>query len=237
MSILRVGSYNIRHGQGLDDRLDLERTAAVLRRLDCDLVSVQEVDVGCCRSGGVDQAAELGRLTGMTALFAPAIAFQGGLYGHAVLSRLPVSSWLAMPLPGQEPRCVVAVDVSWCGRAVRFCGTHLDLDAEQRQRSLPILQDLAERAGLPFVLAGDFNSTPESVILNTLVTSWQSLDSLDGPPTYPADAPRQRIDTILAGPAGQWQMLAMEVIVESIASDHRPVRAQLALVDGAQQKG
>lgn len=237
MSILRVGSYNIRHGQGLDDRLDLERTAAVLCRLDCDLISVQEVDVGCRRSGGVDQAAELGRLTGMTPCFGPAIAFQGGLYGHLVLSRLPVSTWQAVALPGQEPRCVLAVDVAWGGQAVRFCGTHLDLDAEARQRSVPILQGLAERTGGLFVLAGDFNSTPESAILQCLTTAWQSPESLSGPPTFPADAPRQRIDHIVAGPAGQWRVLTMEVIADSLTSDHRPLRAELALVSGAQHKG
>ncbi|MCY3003234.1 MAG: hypothetical protein NTV21_15650, partial [Planctomycetota bacterium] len=52
---LRVASYNIKHGEGLDGRVDLERTAAVLARFDADLIALQEVDVGVRRSGGVDQ--------------------------------------------------------------------------------------------------------------------------------------------------------------------------------------
>jgi len=229
MSVLRVGTYNVCHGLGLDRRLDLQRTAAVLRRLDADVITVQEVDLGCRRSGGIDQAAELARLTGMAWCFAPAIVFQGGLYGHLVLSRLPVLSWQAHALPGEEPRCVLAVDLNWDGQVIRFCGTHLDLDPGQRHLSLPILQQVAERRGVPFVLAGDFNSTPDSAIIRHFATVWQTGGSPDGQATYPADAPTAQIDHVLAGPAGCWRTLSTEVVADAVASDHRPVRVELAL--------
>ena len=58
---LRMVSYNIRHGRGMDGRVDLARTARVLARLKPDLVALQEVDKICTRSGGVDIAKELGR--------------------------------------------------------------------------------------------------------------------------------------------------------------------------------
>lgn len=62
---LRVLTYNIHHGEGTDGVLDLERIAGVIKGASPDLVALQEVDVGAERTGGVDQAGELGRLTGM----------------------------------------------------------------------------------------------------------------------------------------------------------------------------
>jgi endonuclease/exonuclease/phosphatase family metal-dependent hydrolase len=70
---VRVLSYNIHHGAGTDGELDLPRIANVIRRLKPDLVALQEVDKKTQRSRGVDQAAELGRLTGMHAVFGKAI--------------------------------------------------------------------------------------------------------------------------------------------------------------------
>jgi endonuclease/exonuclease/phosphatase family metal-dependent hydrolase len=224
---LRIATYNIRHGLGLDERLDLGRSAAVIAALDCDLVAIQEVDVGCTRSGNIDQAADLARHTGMRPYFGPAIPFQGGQYGILVLSRLAVEAWSVLPLPGQEPRCLLTVDVVWAGRPLRFCATHLDLDADQRALALPLLQRAAAARGVPFILAGDLNSTPDSALVQSLVTAWQAAASLAGPPTYPADAPTERLDYILAGPAGAWRVEAVEVIADGLTSDHRPVRAAL----------
>ena len=57
---IRVVSYNIKHGRGNDNVVDLDRTAAVLRRLRPDIVGLQEVDNQAQRSGSVPQAEHLG---------------------------------------------------------------------------------------------------------------------------------------------------------------------------------
>ena len=72
-SQVRVLTYNIRHGQGMDGRVDLSRVADVIRRLEPDVVALQEVDQATTRAGGVDQAAELGRLTGLHSAFGKAM--------------------------------------------------------------------------------------------------------------------------------------------------------------------
>ena len=66
---IRILAYNIHHGAGMDGILDLRRVAALIRELDPDLVALQEIDSATTRTGGVDQAAELGRLTGLTPIF------------------------------------------------------------------------------------------------------------------------------------------------------------------------
>jgi hypothetical protein len=52
---LRVLCYNIHHGRGTDDKVDLPRQAEVIRALKPDLVALQEVDYKTRRTGGVDQ--------------------------------------------------------------------------------------------------------------------------------------------------------------------------------------
>ena len=49
----------------------------------------------------------------------------------------------------------------------------------------------------------------------------------DARATFPADDPGIEIDFIVTGPAGRWKMDEVEVLEESIASDHRPVIAVL----------
>ena len=53
-STLRLMSYNIRHGAGLDERLDFDRIAEVINREHPDVVALQEVDSVTQRIGGRD---------------------------------------------------------------------------------------------------------------------------------------------------------------------------------------
>jgi len=87
---LRVLSYNIHHGEGVDHKLDLQRIAGVIKSVNPDLVALQEVDKGTQRANRVDQPVELARLTGMKVVFGGNIRYEGGDYGNAVLSRLPI---------------------------------------------------------------------------------------------------------------------------------------------------
>ena len=88
---LRVLTYNIHIGKGLDGKLDLERIARVIRDSKADVVALQEVDVKTRRTENVDQAAELARLTNMHVHFGKAMDHDGGAYGVAILSRFELS--------------------------------------------------------------------------------------------------------------------------------------------------
>ena len=52
---IRVLSYNIRHGEGMDGKIDLNRIASTINSVSPDIVSLQEVDDRRERTGGVDQ--------------------------------------------------------------------------------------------------------------------------------------------------------------------------------------
>src|SRR5436190_5201783 len=72
---LRVLTYNIHHGEGTDGRVDLSRLAEVVSAVDPDLVALQEVDEGTERVNGVNELAELARLTHMHPAFGKAMNY------------------------------------------------------------------------------------------------------------------------------------------------------------------
>src|SRR6266536_5341306 len=89
-STVRVMTYNIHVGVGMDKKLDLQRIADVINDQRADLVGLQEVDRGVERTEGRDEIAELAKLTSMNYAFAHNLDYQGGQYGVAVLSRVPI---------------------------------------------------------------------------------------------------------------------------------------------------
>ena len=128
-SELRVLCYNIHYGQGNDGRYDVQRLAAVINKAKPDLVALQEVDVGVKRSNRVHQIRRLAELTGMRVRFGPTQHYEGGLFGNAVLTRLPILDVVIHPLPYTEstperityPRGAIAVTLR-CrdGKPLRF---------------------------------------------------------------------------------------------------------------------
>lgn len=237
---LRVLTYNILHGAGLDGKLDLARTAEVIKRVNPDLVALQEVDKGTHRSGRVDEAAELGKLTGMHAVFGKAMDFNGGQYGEAILSRYPFESTTLHALPqikGREPRGALDVQIKVEGQSLRFISTHWDHldDDSNRIPQAKFLADVAASATTPMILAGDLNDQPGSAAIAALGPGWADTTPADPRPSWRADAPSVRLDYILARPAKRWRVVSAEVIKEPLASDHRPVLAVLELLPALNQ--
>lgn len=227
---VRVLSYNIHHGEGMDQKIDLPRIAAVIQRQAADVVALQEVDCKTARSHGVDQAAELGRLTGMHAAFGKAMEFAGGQYGEAILSRFPLADVQVHPLPFVakcEPRAAISARIRLHAEGPEFCfvSTHL----EHANASLRLTQTEALNAVLrkdtavPTILAGDFNATPGSPPLKALMEHWTDATADRPEPTWPAEEPRVKIDYVLFRPAFGWRVIEARVVDETIASDHRPL--------------
>jgi endonuclease/exonuclease/phosphatase family metal-dependent hydrolase len=228
---LRVMTYNIRHGEGMDGRVDLERVARVIIAADPDLVALQEIDRQASRTGGVDQAVRLGELTGMHSGFAKFMDFGGGEYGLAILSKSPIDEMRRLQLPPgkREPRAVLAVRTTPTGWAspVVFVSLHfdwLDDDAERFAQAQSLLEQLGDEDGL-VVLAGDFNDTPESRTMQLVFGSFANADKpAEDRLTFSSTEPDREIDFIVYQPADRVTGTA-HVIDEPMASDHRPVVA------------
>ncbi|MCG8511355.1 MAG: endonuclease/exonuclease/phosphatase family protein [Rhodospirillales bacterium] len=226
---LRVLTYNIHHGRGMDNRIDLPRIAKVIKDLKPDVVLLQEVDKKTQRSGGVDQAAKLGELTGMKHAYGKAMEFQGGEYGQAVLSHHDLTSTKVVALPadkGFEPRAALAatIEPKGFGEPVMIIGTHLDhAETKQRLKQIKVINEQWGSATMPTILAGDLNAKPGSEEIKQLLTRWTDPANGNKLPTYPSIDPRVRIDFILYRPANRFEMVEVEVIEGVRASDHCPV--------------
>lgn len=222
---LRVVSYNIRHGEGIDRKLDLKRTAAVLKALRPDFVALQEVDRVVARSGKVDQAAELGKMLGMHHAFGKFMDFGGGEYGLAVLSKFPIVATHVHKLPdGAEPRVVLEVvtePVAGGGR-LSVCSVHLDWTKEAlRVAQIKALEKkLAERKH-PVVLVGDFNAKPDSETMQFVQKGWKIIPKTGDRLTFSANRPRIEIDYVVTRGVGKGA--TCRVVDEQVASDHRPL--------------
>ncbi|UCF21012.1 MAG: endonuclease/exonuclease/phosphatase family protein [Gemmatimonadota bacterium] len=228
---IRILSYNIRHGEGMDTVIDLDRTAKVIRALRPDIVALQEVDSAVERTGRVHQAEVLGRLTGMQHVFGGFFDYQGGRYGMALLSRFPIASFENHRLPdGLEPRTALAARIVPAGSTdtLIVVGIHLYATAEERQAQASRIVDIFRGNHLPVLLAGDFNSTPESDVM-ALFRTWENPDKGDDHLTFPSREPEREIDYVLYRPADRFQIVEIDVIDEPLASDHRPVLVELGL--------
>jgi endonuclease/exonuclease/phosphatase family metal-dependent hydrolase len=229
---VRVVSYNIKHGLGNDDVVNLERTAGVLRALQPDIVGLQEVDDRATRSGGVPQAEWFGERLGLRHAFGKFMDFQGGGYGLAVLTRYPVVSSRSVELPeGNEPRVALAVEVRLPGdRPLTIVNVHFDWvrDDGFRYAQAEVLARFLDGLSTPYVLLGDFNDVPESRTLALFKTrAAEAIKPAGDRLTFSSTDPRREIDFIFYAPATAFTPVDVRVIDEPVASDHRPVLAVL----------
>ena len=233
---LRVMTYNIHHGEGTDERIDLERIAKVIRDARPDLVALQEVDNQTQRTGHVDQTSELARLTKMHGLFGKQIPYEGGEYGQAILSRFPLSTVTIHWLPGEperQRRIAAATVIDIGSRKIVFASTHLHhQNAEFRERQAEALGDTFLNSEHHVILVGDLNAQPDSPPLKIMERGWKSATTgLTDRLTYPSQSPQRQLDYVLSRKRDNFTVDSSVVIDEKEASDHCPLLVQFSYPD------
>jgi endonuclease/exonuclease/phosphatase family metal-dependent hydrolase len=231
---LRVVSYNIKHGAGMDGRVNLQRTANVIKKLNPDFVGLQEVDLNAARSGKRNQANELAAMLNMHPGFGSFMNYQGGRYGMAVLSRHPLINVESLQLPnGNEPRVALIAEARLpTGATVLLVNVHFDWvkDDKFRFAQASKLAAYLKAQAKPFVLLGDFNDGPDSRTLALFdKVAHRTLKPKEDRLTFSSTEPSIEIDFIFCSPKDSWQVGNVKVITERMASDHRPVVAELTL--------
>lgn len=243
-SRLRVASYNIQHGMGMDGRLDYLRTARVLEKINADVVAVQEVDSMTRRTGHTYALGEIADAMRYYASYAAAIDFDGGRYGIGILSRQRPLRIERRALPGrEEARAIIVAEF----KDYVFAATHLSLTEEDRMASLAIITEMARASRKPFIIAGDMNAEPGSTFIGELEKDFHICSK--NAKSWPADKPQACLDYIAAyksygdvkrpGADDEWANYRPYVgepavtlnaqVVNTQASDHRPIYADIVL--------
>jgi endonuclease/exonuclease/phosphatase family metal-dependent hydrolase len=246
--LLKVGTWNIFAGRTWDRaRVDLDLVLATLRRLDADLVAVQEVDRDQERSHRADQARRLGEALGMEWRYAPALLGTPGqplgwrppapgqddpggtAYGIALLSRLPLEQVETVLLPQsgrEEPRVALVAALAGEGGMLTVAGTHLSNLPGSNLVQLRALQRRLDGGGGPRLLIGDLNLCWPAVRLLSR-RGWRPLvrgaTFRNRPPG--SAGPMVQLDHVLA--AGHALRAHRGRIVGAPASDHRAVVVEL----------
>jgi endonuclease/exonuclease/phosphatase family metal-dependent hydrolase len=233
---LRVMTYNIHVGVGMDKKLDLQRIADVINEQHPDLIGLQEVDRGVKRTEGKDEIVELAKLSSMNYVFAHNLDYQGGQYGVAILSRFPIGAVDHRKYENKreaERRGMIRVEVDVGGKTINFVTTHLDYQYEdgrvfETQQLLEFLS--AEKS--PLIVVGDFNDEPGGDAYKLMSASFQDAWLGNRAPgdglSYPADKPVKRIDYIFTRQSDRIRAKKAWT-VSTLASDHLPVVADLEL--------
>ena len=233
---LRVMTYNIHVGVGMDKKLDLERIASVIMKESPDLVGLQEVDRGVKRTEGKDEIAELAKLTRMDYAFAHNLDFQGGQYGVAILSRTliqKIEHHKFENLREAERRGMLRVEVDLDGRPIHFVTTHLDYQYDDGRlfETEQLLKFLSDVRG-PLIVVGDFNDEPagtsHKLMESKFDDAWTISRAKGEGWTYPADKPVKRIDYVFLRRTDGIKVKKTWV-VNSLASDHLAVMAELEI--------
>ena len=219
-------SYNVRHGLGLDGKVDLPRIASVVANAKPDLVGLQEIDVKTHRVKGVDEAAELGRLTGLHPVFGKAIDYQGGGYGVMTLSKEKPISVRKVPLPGGEKRLLLLAEFADCW----FGTMHLAVDSEQaRLESIALIRDAVAKLDKPVYLTGDWNAKPDSSVLKGLGEFLTVLSDQKGRTFHGSGNASVCIDYVAVDSrhASFVKVRSARTVEERQASDHAPITVEV----------
>ena len=231
---MRIMSFNTQHCLNyVERRIDFDIMARAIIDCDADVVGLNEM-----RGIGPDpefeaQTERLAELTGMRYYyFAPALHMKEGLYGNALLSRIPIKSAKTIIIPDPvlkngsrhyETRCILKAELEG---GITLLITHFGLNSDEQKNAVDtVLESLAKEK---CILMGDFNVTPECpVLLPIRAAMTDTANFFDEPKlSFPSDLPKAKIDYIF---------VSRDVAVKSadiphiVASDHRPHTAEINL--------
>lgn len=228
--MIKVVSYNMHKGIGLDRRRDPRRILDVLREIDADVIALQEADRRFGAKSSVITPHLLEEHSPWKAIPFGHRAGSMGWHGNALLVRkdATVLDCEQIHLPALEPRGAVMADVRVNGLPIRVVGMHLDLSGLWRRRQahaiLTHVDICVERR--PTVLMGDLNEW--SAHAGCLRDFGRDYLSAPTGPSFHVRRPVARLDRIMA--SREFRVADCGVHHSAAArkaSDHLPIWAVL----------
>jgi endonuclease/exonuclease/phosphatase family metal-dependent hydrolase len=220
-SQLIIMTYNINHGLGIDNKLDIDRIASVIAASGADIVGLNEVDNRMLRSGFRNQVKLVADKLGMNYIFGSAMNLGIGNYGNAILSKFPIKEVKNYRLPGKiglEPRALLETKIEINENTYLYImTTHLSLNHEERIKQIEWIENYLINIKDPFLIMGDFNMELEEL------QKYKSL--ISNIKTYPSQEADESIDQIYSN----YNCKIKGYSILTNASDHLPVILEIDL--------
>jgi endonuclease/exonuclease/phosphatase family metal-dependent hydrolase len=152
---LRVCTYNVQQGYDARGQRNVEGQLALLRRIDADVLGLQESDTSRAAGGNDDLVRYMADRLGMYSYYGPSTV--AGTFGIALLSRYPIEGARTFYMYSLgEQTATIAARIQAGETAYNVYVTHLGNEG-------PIVQQeavLEEIASENVILMGDFNYRP-----------------------------------------------------------------------------
>lgn len=244
---IRIMSFNIANARGNNDNFfdtqpiekieyGLNWIAEIIRNYNIDVACFNEMDFNSIRTNNIDMAERIANNVCYNHVITEKMfSFPSVLeLGNAVVSRYPLRLKLyhqyGYELFDQAKnafKSFVDFEVLLGGKKLNIIQTHLDNQREEvRCAQAQTLRNYLRNKKNPFVLLGDFNSTPDGrcfeYFTNNNLVNNPHLELL----TYPSDIPRVQIDYILTSPGlriDNYHTVHIKI------SDHLPVIGDITI--------
>jgi len=224
-AVIRILTWNVHAGIGPDGRYDLPRIAALVRRHEPDIVALQEID----SRGRDDNAFEyLARALGSHAAEAKTIVTPDGDYGHALISRWPMTDIAIhdLSISRREPRRAIETTVQTPAGPLHLASVHLGLGFRERRQQAAMLSAIAGTARQTTVMLGDFNDWLWAGSVRRRLA--RALPGVSRHRTFPARLPLFELDRIYLFPASALIGTCIDHRAREL-SDHLPVIADITV--------
>lgn len=232
--MLRLVTYNIHGGIGVDGIQSYRRIGEFLEREQVDIALIQEMDT---RSSQRDTDEDIADLCGghfSSLIASPAIELEQGWYGNAILSRFPAlfNNTLDVSQQGFQPRNVQEAVLQTEEGPLHVVNTHKGLNRLERRRQLALLDQHLRQSDrsqqLPLFVGGDFNEW------QFFSSAFKHLNQVLFPhpvaASFPTRWPLFRLDRLWSRPANLIRRaLVLKTPETRVYSDHYPVLAEVQL--------
>jgi endonuclease/exonuclease/phosphatase family metal-dependent hydrolase len=229
---MRIVTYNIHKGRGMDGRTSIKRIAKVLDDLDADIIALQEIFSVCDSFEG--QAEMLASELGLKQAFGCTRHRRGRPYGNAILSRWPIvsSQDLDISCHRRERRGCIRADLKTPRGTLHIFNIHMGTSFFERRQQVQHLlsaKHLHDDLSGPRVLVGDFNEWIRGLTTRMLSEKFESLNlelHVQRRRSYPGFLPLMHLDHIyFERPLHVEKAELIRTRLSKVASDHLPLVA------------
>jgi endonuclease/exonuclease/phosphatase family metal-dependent hydrolase len=229
---MKIVTYNIHKGRGIDGRTSIKRIGEVLKEVNADIIALQEIYSG--ENGNHGQIETLAATLELNAAFGCTRHHKGQPYGNAILTRWPIIQSHDMDLSWahRERRGCIRVDLKTPRGTLHVFNIHLGTSYFERRhqvRSFLSSKKITDDLSGPRVLVGDFNEWIRGLTTRMLSEKFESLNlelHITKRRTYPGFLPLLHLDHIyFEQPLHIEKAELVRTKLAKVASDHLPLAA------------